>query len=133
MSESQKILFRGKRLDNRKWVYGFFWKDIWGDGESCYILYDGENYPIMPTTRGQYTGLTDKNGVKIFEGDIIAGEGSQAKKDHFVIRWNAASCGFSAGEGKRVWPNLNQATVSAYAVIGNIHDNLELLEGDVER
>ncbi len=143
MRDMREILFRGKRKDNGEWIYGALLsfpegKPFIATKETIMRGKYGLNdiftcsEEIIPETRGQYTGLTDKNGVKIFEGDIIAGKGSQAKKDHFVIRWNEASCGFSAGEGKRVWPNLNQATVSAYAVIGNIHDSPELLEGGQE-
>ncbi len=64
VSDMREILFRGFHknpngpdtviIDGKpvrgKWVYGFFWKDIWGDGESCYILYDGEDYPVIPAT-----------------------------------------------------------------------------------
>lgn len=139
----REVLFRGKRVDNGEWVYGvplFDWATCslkcenqhngelltffgWND---CFHEYD--EFEVNPATVGQYTGLTDKNGVKIFEGDIISGEGSRGKKDNFVIRWSVPCCGFTAGQGKRVWPNLNQATVSSYEVIGNIHENPELLE-----
>lgn len=118
-----EILFRGKRFDGI-WQTGYYFsKPILN---RAFILLGEKQWEIDPSTVGRYTSLTDKNGVKIFEGDIIAGEGSRAKTDHFVIRWNAAICGFSAGERKRVWPNLNQATVSTYEVIGNILDNPDL-------
>lgn len=131
-----EILFRGKRLEVGpfasekvcEWVYGGYAKDCSG----AVHIYDPTRASRMvrvnPNTVGQYTGLIDKAGKQIFEGDIIRGPGSRMKTDVFAIRWSVASCGFSAGEGKRVWPNLNQATVDGYEVVGNIHDNPELLE-----
>ncbi len=119
---NREILFRGKRTDNGEWVYGFFWKDIWGDGESCYILYDGENYPIIPAARGEYTGLTDRNGVKIFKGDIIHVITTNSN-GNFEIKFKYGQ--FYIGI------NMPIAYVrNSCEVIGNIHDNPELLEGD---
>lgn len=65
--KEREILFRGKRSDNGEWIEGFYWKDIWGDGDSCYIHYDTEDYAVSPDTVGQYTGLKDKKGTRIFE------------------------------------------------------------------
>ncbi len=126
MSDMREILFRGKRKDNGEWIYGFFWKDIWGDGESCYILYDGENYPVIPDTRGEYTGLTDKNGIKIFEGDIIKTGDSTVCS----VEWdgeNARFLGFTAERERRIVYVGREPKAEG---IGNIHDNPELLEGD---
>lgn len=124
----REILFRGKRIDNDKWVYGLLCQ--YHEGVSAKIALNdfgafdiGMAYCIDFSTVGQYTGLTDRNGTKIFDGDIIQRLDGKVPTGNFVIRWSEPCCGFTAGEGKRMWPNLNQATINAYGVIGNIHDN----------
>ena len=124
----REILFRGKRVDNGEWVEGYY-ASI---GEYHYILtgrlelvpYLGfEHFLVNPDTVGQFTGLTDENGVKIFEGDIVRynGEPGHVEFDmenaEFLIffrKWNA---GFDS-----IYCDRNAE------VIGNIYDNPKLLE-----
>ena len=65
--------------------------------------------------------------VVIFEGDILAGSCGGKSTEYFEVWWSEASCGFVAGRGERMRPNMNQATVGRYEIAGNIHDGQEIL------
>lgn len=118
----REILFRGKRVDNGEWAYGSYVHIVQYKGSTDYIAdEEPDQYVVIPETVGQYTWLTDKNGVKIFEGDIIHGN-----LGNFVVRWSDNISGFVAGEKERTHPCMNRGTTKCYEVIGNIYDNPEL-------
>ena len=119
----REILFRGKRADNGEWVYGSSLKEKACDGvQHIIVTENGEYHLINPKTRGQYTGLTDRNGVKIFEGDILeAGSGNRG----YVVFINGA---FMKSGNSKDMPFLIASDVNA--VIGNVFDNPELMKGD---
>lgn len=130
----REILFRGKAKDNGRWVYGYIYK-IWG---SAFILWGMVNevpdmIEVDPETVCQYTGLMDKNGKKIFEGDIIStpkygidnGNGHNfSGKDRFLVGY---------ADGTYYLENKLRKfclrTDSTCEVIGNIFDNPDLVEG----
>lgn len=117
----REILFRGKRVDNGEWAEGgFFYGFNNGEPRIC-PQYDFSQ-EVIPETVGQYTGKTDKNGKKIFDGDIVRydnGTGDIAWCDY-----NAAwMCAEEKGEYWEWFGNMSEIEI-----IGNIYDNSELLE-----
>ena len=119
---NESYLSRGKRKDNGEWVEGFYSCDIW-DGETEYILYDEQEYEVIPGTVGQCTGLKDKNGKLIFEGDIVRAYKHDETQYTQAITLRDDCFWFGSWnwiEFLNVFRNLE--------VIGNMHDNPELLE-----
>ena len=114
----KEILFKGKRVDNGEWTEGYFFKSwdkvflLWGMTGDCPNMEE-----VVPETIGQFTGLCDKNGKKIFEGDIVESpNGTQG-----FIEWQNAECAFLVNIGDD-WQTMDDCP---YEVIGNIYDNKE--------
>lgn len=134
----REILFRGKRLDNGEWVYGFIVKMF---GTYHIIDKDDENtaYEVIPETIGQYTGLKDKNGKRIFEGDILSipFEEDRSPYEENSIYYEKGEVYFDTerygwyvrfreyNEEISLWEYDN----TDIEVISNIYDNPELLKG----
>lgn len=138
----REILFRGKIIKSRfnepKWVYGFYTLTNDNHGMKPSIITGTEkdcSVPefIDPATVGQFTGLCDKNGVKIFEGDILR----DGLGDDGIVTYFESIASFKYRVGNEVW-NLNEGdpnrpTQLQYTeVIGNIHDNPELVKEGAE-
>ena len=120
----REILFRGKRIDNGKWIEGSLWNN-YGEVKILSAL-NAIGYEVIPETVGQYC-TTDKNGKRIFEGDIIRKTNKGRHPQIFIanIRTN-----FRVNEEVYYSPCDHFTESCEYEVIGNIHDNPELLKGD---
>ena len=121
----REILFRGK-TDKGEWVQGDLFK-VFDDGT---FIHDGRCYSVkvIPETIGQYTGLTDKNGTKIFEGDIVTQPVRETRKHSpCLVEFKDGKFQAHYISEKRFFDryyDLNSYT----KVICNIHDNPELLK-----
>ncbi len=157
----REILFRGKRTDNSEWVYGYYVKMNVIGGVN-HLIYSADSvvgvykkpYIVDPETVGQYTGLTDKNGRKIFEGDILEFDdeivegyytscgreyNSWEVKNYGVVGFYEESAGYDFCKYKfnenQVEADLHENNTMEFAdfvkeleIVGNIHDNPEMLE-----
>ena len=125
----REILFKAKRLDNGKWVEGYYFaKPIL----NYHCILEGENqWQIDPDTLCQFTGLTDKDGNKIWENDIVDVSGcwwASTDITRHLVEWNETLTGFSP-----FFVDFNSDCCIYYysedsKVIGNKFDNFELLD-----
>ncbi len=126
----REILFRGKRVDNGEWAYGYY-VNCSGPGRKPnetkhYIVEYPYAWNIYTSTLGQYTGLTDRNGKRIFEGDILRYDGETSIYD---ARWDYHRWLVQMHGNYSAMPDDLDECFCQYAeVIGNIHDGQELLE-----
>ena len=117
----REILFRGKRTDNGEWIYGDLMQNV-----DCIKIREQEkdvkhiakSFEIDLETVGQYTDLTDKNGKRIFEGDILS---LRTGRRHVVM--------FEDGAFALENTAIPMRFANKFEVIGNIHDNPEMLKG----
>lgn len=124
----REILFRGKSKHG-EWYFGFYTEGYYLDGTPVSWIdvvdrkkKETDSPTVIPETVGQFTGLTDKNGKKIFEGDIVEWDEAEWGEEHReLVEWDYSL--FSMR--KNDWQHFCE-------VIGNIHDNPELLGGDWE-
>ena len=129
----REIVFRGKSKDTGEWVEGFL-------NPPCNICFEtaetlnGEDvevwndHAVDPETVGQYIGLTDRNGVRIFEGDVVKLHQRIFGRDQSevgVVHWDPERSAFLRTPGKRLMTSVCQCV---YEVIGNVHDHPQLCE-----
>jgi len=124
--EKFEIKFRGERLDKKGFIYGMPTYDL------KYIfnkdsLNSPDDYEVIPETVGQFTGLKDKNGVEIYEGDVIYVNDYGVKINGVIIR-DEVRTGFKIDWTKRTdFNEVIHVRIDKIEVIGNIHQNPELL------
>lgn len=116
---NREIKFRGKTIDGL-WEYG----SLWIEKGKYYINGTDNNWwEVIPETVGQFTGLYDKNGKEIYEGDILS---PRDRDVLFVVIWDNDTASFKF-KGRYGVYEIDESILSL-EIVGNIHDNPELLE-----
>ena len=136
----REILFRGKRVDNGEWIYGYYIKathhwhnhgihedwiatDTVQNGGWCNVR---GKYAVIPDTIGQFTGITDENSNKVFDGDILKNEYEKNKYQYFKVYYCNITHSWLV-ENKYGMLGKLYNVIGDIEIIGNIHDNPELL------
>lgn len=131
----REIKFRAKAINNEffqgEWVDGYYTKVLWS-GNLVDIITDGAHeIPIQIETLGQFTGLRDKNGKEIYEGDIVQLDYITTTGKHriglsFEVKWCAQEGCWVGWDG--FTENALQQTCKMFVVKGNIYDNPDLIK-----
>lgn len=131
---NRQILFKAKRKDNGEWVEGYYRSIPCMGMLEHYIMPRNpknrmEQYAIAPDTLCQYTGLTDKNGKRIWENDIcIIEDGTLDEEDGcFICKWDDYAARYIL-DGNGLIADFDNVDTRYVEVIGNIFDNTDLLE-----
>ena len=127
----REILFRGWNKKNKKWIYGYYLvnrgEHFISPDEFVNPLASYEDYVIDADTVGQYTGMKDTNGVKIFEGDIIESNGSR-----HLMQYNERKAMFVTAlvGALYITCGINQEWINEWkkVIVGNVYENKELIE-----
>lgn len=138
---NREIKFRGKSADNGKWIIGYYYHEC----GNTYIVEDRQSlsetsrnvpYLVIPETVGQFTGLFDKNGKEIYEGDIISVNGKYPKLVKYINDY-ACFClaniedldeEMDTGYWHQVSPGWWNSSKREIQAIGNIYDHPELIK-----
>ena len=144
---TREIIFRGKRADDDKWIYGYYLEEYrkdktkkscifssWADGEKVFK----HKEMVIPETVGQYTGLTDKNGNRIFEGDIVCTRfpkecehaGNICSLGDIQFRDGMFGIEWTQWKNDTFWGlrRIDEDFHKEIEIIGNIYDSPELVE-----
>jgi uncharacterized phage protein (TIGR01671 family) len=117
----REIEFRGKHQQNNEWVYGFYYLDH--PHKNPKIIDGDRAIYVYPETVGQYTGLKDRKGKKVYEGDLVAYD-----KDLWEIRHSTVGCCLEMMNTNKPG-RLPAGIIMQSELFGNIHDSPELLNG----
>lgn len=156
----REILFRGKRVDNGEWVEGFYYIATSGYagsdeviGKPCHMITTGRwqasgaygernelaEHKVIPESISEFTGLCDKNGKRVYEGDIVVAHITQNALTHtekykgiYEVKYHDKYCYFYLAKQKNniLFDGNWRYFLREIEVIGNIHDNPKLLEAE---